>query len=928
MIQRSFSSGEVDPALYGRADVDRWKSALKECKNWIVQPEGGIVARQGLELKARFPYANASLDYDRRLIPFEFGPSDSYVQVWDPVSSGTSQMWLVRNGVAATGSVSVVGTLNKAVAPNVVTVASNPMVTGDQVKAYTSVLAGNTYTVTYINTTSFSLDGTTATAGTEPILFASLTIGLEVPLASAAVAYRTSDLRYIQSGDTQYFTCGVQYPLKLTRTTTGSGSLDLETLSFTNDFVFGYPDTPTTSTLSVTSGGGAGTETLRYRVTVSDKDGIESCVLRQARVSSTSISGTNTLSITVAAPHTLLTNDKIMVQIQLLDNNGGVVYNAGDMVRVVTTGANTFDIPGNGVSASSSTLYYYRSTASVDSVLTPSSSAAATISWSSVAKAASYNVYREFGRVFGYIGSTLSTSFVDRGIIPDTKDTPILGISPFRREQLNGANFPTAIGLFQQRLMLGGFDDDTERIAGSHIGNYTAFDPGAEDASGLDFGLAGRSVSGIQHLVEIAGRAVVLSNTSEWVLKGSSGGALTPTAINARADSYYGCSDISPAVVGTSLIYVQRGDRIVRDAKYDFSQEALASADLTLWAKHLFKPEVKRLAYQGTSQILWVLRKDGVLLGMTYIPEQNIWGWHQHEIAGRNIDDICVVSEDGTDRLYCSVLDDTHINVCRLPLTWESGDVDDHLGFDMGLFYDGRVAATGTLTGGTLWTTAETLTLTASSSTFVVGDVGKDFLLRLGEDSVYVTCTAYTSGTEVDVTPRTLVPVALRGVASTTFARCASTFSGLDHLEGETVGVIADGNVESTAVVTSGAITTTAAYARVQVGIPMVCQAKTLDLEPDDKDTYLGDFKHVTRVFLRVKDTRGITVGIDESHLNEPPQTYNDVVNGIPPLQSGPVEILMDAIHEESGSVVIRQDTGLPATVLNARPVFNAGELK
>jgi hypothetical protein len=112
------------------------------------------------------------------------------------------------------------------------------------------------------------------------------------------------------------------------------------------------------------------------------------------------------------------------------------------------------------------------------------------------------------------------------------------------------------------------------------------------------------------------------------------------------------------------------------------------------------------------------------------------------------------------------------------------------------------------------------------------------------------------------------------------------------------------------------------------IGLPIIATAKTLDLEPDDKDTYLGDFKHVTRVFLRVKDTRGITVGIDEDHLNEPPQAYTDIVNGTPPLQSGPVEILMDATHEESGSVVIRQDTGLPASVLNARPVFNVGELK
>ena len=927
MIQRSFSSGEVDPALYGRADVDRWKAALKECKNWIVQPEGGMVVRQGFELKARIPYTASA--FDILLMPFEYGPSDSYVQV---AHNGICNV--VRNGTLLRGAATLSGSLDKGVTPFRVTNANNLLTNGDYVKFSTGTLAGNTYQISGATVfptvgAGFNLVGTVATAGVESVSYAATLVSGLQPIAEFSFQTIEYNSRYVQSGDVQFISA-YPYPRKFTRLYEASGSLDRENFNIRSEIVNGYPTVYSVASLAVVSSGGAGTEYIRYRVTVSNRDGEESAVIRNTAITAASISGTTTITVTTTAAHGLLTNDSIYMTLSLNDDAGTQIYKAGDVVRVVVTGANTFTVSGNGSTTTTGAFIYQRISATMGPVNTPSSSNYATISWSSVPGAASYNVYREFGRVYGYIGSTSDTSFIDRGIIPDQKDTPVIGISPMRWQNTNGSNYPSAVGLFQQRLIWANFLYDSERIVSSHVGNYEAYDPGAEDASGIDFGLAGRTVSGVKHLVEIAGRAIVLTNTSEWVLKGGTSGGLTPTAINARADSYYGCGDQIPAVIGSSLIYVQRGDRIVREAKYDFSQEALASADLTLWAKHLFTPEVKRLAYQRTSQVLWILRKDGKLLGLTYVPEQNIWGWHQHEIAGRLVHDICIVSEDGVDRLYCAILDGTYINICRLPLAWESGNVDDHIGFDMALTFDGTLAGTGTLTGGTDWTTDETLTLTASTSNFVAGDVDKVFLLRLGDESVYVTCTGYTSGTVISVTPNTIVPVALQGVASESIARCAQTFSGLDHLDGITVGVIADGSREPDEVVASGAITMDGWFARVQAGIKIVSDARTLDLEPDDKDTYLGDFKHVTRVYLRVKDTRGLKVGLDAAYLEEFMPQYNEnvLVNATPTLQSGPVEVLMDATHEALGSVLIRQDTGLPATVLNARPVFNTGELK
>lgn len=841
MIQRSFSSGEVDPALYGRADVDRWKAALKTCSNWLVQPEGGIIVRQGFELKASVAVAATT----HKLIPFEFGPADSYVLLM----YNDTTMRVIRNGA---------------------------LVENDGGGAY-----------------------------------------------SLAVTLNLDTVRWVQSGDTMYFADGVNVPKRLVREALGWEGSDV---TRHDNWTFGSaPMTPTvTSGVTMTITPVAGSDQIRYRLTYTDKDGLESAVCRSSyQLGTASLSGSRwNINKTT---HGLETNDSIEILSAKLSDAGVRVYEAFDIVRVVKVDADNFTITGNNAAVSGN--FEYRKIGDSEIGAQPTSSSPRVFSWSAITGADFYNIYREFGRGYGYIGSTSALTFSDPGIIPDTKDTPMIGLDPTRAVDGNGANVPVAVGLFQQRLMFGGFSSDIERIIGSHVGNYSAFDPGAEDASGLDFSLAGRYVSGIQHMVEVAGRAVVLSDTSEWVLRGGTGGGLTPTAINARADSYYGSSEVQPALIGTSLIYVQRGDKIVRDARYDFAQEALTSTDLTLWAKHLFIPGIKRLAYQRTAQILWALREDGVLLGLTYIPEQNIWGWHQHSIDGREIADICVVSEDNVDRLYCSVMTASHIYVCRLPEPWETGLVDDHLGFDMGLFYDGTVSGTGTLTGGTEWKTTETLTLTASSSVFVVGDVGKHFLLENATDDVYVTVTAYTSGTVVSVTPNTLVPTSLRGVASTAILRCAETFSGLDHLEGETVGIIADGSREADLTVASGAVTTTRKFARVQIGIPVTADAQTLDLEPD-QDTYLGDKKQVVKVFLRVRATRGIEVGQDEDHLRPYKPEYEDLVNGEPTLRDDEVEIFLNTTHDQTGSLLIRQDTGLPANVLNARPIFNTGELK
>lgn len=76
-FQTNFSVGELDPLLRARTDLQQYQNALEEATNVIVQPQGGIRRRDGLEFIADF----GSTFTEFKLIPFEFSVTDSYLLV-------------------------------------------------------------------------------------------------------------------------------------------------------------------------------------------------------------------------------------------------------------------------------------------------------------------------------------------------------------------------------------------------------------------------------------------------------------------------------------------------------------------------------------------------------------------------------------------------------------------------------------------------------------------------------------------------------------------------------------------------------------------------------------------------------------------------------------------------------------------------------
>jgi hypothetical protein len=93
-FQTNFSTGEMDPLLRARVDIDQYNNALEKATNVVIQPQGGLKRRPGLKHIVELSGSGAdSVANGVRLVPFEFSVDDSYMLVFTH-----QRMYVVKNG--------------------------------------------------------------------------------------------------------------------------------------------------------------------------------------------------------------------------------------------------------------------------------------------------------------------------------------------------------------------------------------------------------------------------------------------------------------------------------------------------------------------------------------------------------------------------------------------------------------------------------------------------------------------------------------------------------------------------------------------------------------------------------------------------------------------------------------------------------------
>lgn len=570
-------------------------------------------------------------------------------------------------------------------------------------------------------------------------------------------------------------------------------------------------------------------------------------------------------------------------------------------------------------------------TSNAASVTSWDNKAGAVLNWTAVAGADHYNVYKDNNGagIYGFIGQASITTFTDNAIGPTKTDTPPSYDNPFA-----SGNNPGVVGYYQQRLVFGASVANPQTLWFSRVGAYSnfGFSTPTKDDDAITITLASRQVNRIRSLVALK-ELLVLTSGAEWTVSGDATG-FKPTNVQASVQSYIGSSTVPPAVYGNTALYVQARGQKLADLAYSYTSDGFQGQDLTVLSSHLVRGfEIKDMALaQVPNSVLWIVRNDGAMLGFTYLPAQEVFSWHRHDTDGA-FESVASIPEGDEDAVYMIVrrtiggVTKRYVERMasrQLSVPGEDTQLDRSFFVDAGLTYDGRgpTSAGLTLTGGTDWKYPNPLTLTANTATFTGADNGTVIILR-GSDNeiVRLTVTAFNSTTSLTVTPGSVVPESLRNLPAIRWGRARATFSGLTHLEGKTVGILADGNVQPQALVLGGAVSIQQPAMLVHVGLPFLSDFETLDMTLQNQPNFLNTQKRVNEVTVICEETRGIFAGTDVDHLYENKQrnteNYNDPIS----LLTGMAEITVAGKWEQPGRIFIRQSDPLPASILGV--LFN-----
>lgn len=497
--------------------------------------------------------------------------------------------------------------------------------------------------------------------------------------------------------------------------------------------------------------------------------------------------------------------------------------------------------------------------------------------------------------------------------------------------------YPAKLTFYDNRLYLARTTAQPVQVWGSKSADFFNFSLGnlADDA--LDFPI---TADGLNSIEWIMGTKVLLVGTTSgnYALDPGLGNTLTPSNLPLKAaTSYAGASSPKPARVSNILLFLTRSRRKLRELVFSFEVDNYVAPDLLLLAEHLTKPlrikgvssgrSIVSTAYQQEpNSILWAVREDGTLLGLTYLRDQNVVGWHRHITGPGQLepdgflypqlnDGFCesvavVPNPDGTgEQVWIAVRRTIAGQVLRyVEMLDDTGHYYESLHTDATLTFDGTVT-TATLTPGA--TTGLGVIFTASASVFAAGDVGKE--LRIIGSGSRAKITAFNGTAQVTADVLIDFP-SVAPIAAGTWGLAAFAFTGLDHLEGRTVDVVVDGAAIAPLVITAGALTPPLTYAgiKVEIGLNYVSTLVTERPEVANLGTIQGAKQRLAKVFLRFYKTLGAFVNGQELQFRSAGMPMGAPV----PLFSGDKEVENLGDGSSDPRLTIEQRQPLPMTVL------------
>lgn len=273
------------------------------------------------------------------------------------------------------------------------------------------------------------------------------------------------------------------------------------------------------------------------------------------------------------------------------------------------------------------------------------------LTWDAVPGATRYEVYKDERGYYAWIGSADSNSFTDNNIEGDSSTGPKNNRDPFT----SPGDYPGAVGIYQQRLVFGRTNNEPQTVWCSETGCFDSMavaQPLRKD-SAITATVDSKQMNEIRHFIPLRDMLMLTSGAEFKMSAGGQSNAISPMDIRFDIQSYWGVSDVPPIVSGTSIVMVQNSGKVVRDLHYTLTEDGYSGDEVSILAEHLLDSPIRDWAYQQSPfSTIWICLESGKLLTFTYMREQEVWAWSEHESSGGKFRSVSVIREGAEDNVY------------------------------------------------------------------------------------------------------------------------------------------------------------------------------------------------------------------------------------------------------------------------------------
>ena len=447
---------------------------------------------------------------------------------------------------------------------------------------------------------------------------------------------------------------------------------------------------------------------------------------------------------------------------------------------------------------------------------------------------------------------------------------------------VRGGAFPGTVSYFEGRRCFGGSSPRPQDVwmTSSSTESDISYSIPTVDSDRILFRVATREAASVRHIVPMS-HLLLLTNSSEIRLTPINDDAVTPTSISLRPQSYVGSSFVQPVVVNNSIVFVAARGGHVRELGFNIESSSYLTGDLSLRSAHLFDgfTILQESFAKAPIPVLHFVSSSGKLLGMTYVPEEQVGAWHQHTTDGV-FESAVSVPEGEEDRTYASV-------ARYAPPVSSSALV-------AGQTY--KIVSVGTSDFTLCGAASNTVGLVFVASSTDAGTGTAAPLYRYIERFARHEVAAIADYFGVDN------GITYRGPATTTIL--------VPHLAGMSVAYLADGIAGTGVVSSAGILTLSKAASVVHVGRPFTSEIRTMPMAMQVDAFGSGKTKNVNAVWVRVKDSAAFEVGPTSALLTPSLRpSQGSLFNGLVP-------VTIQGEWSDEGQLVIRQSKPLPLHVL------------